>query len=95
MTLKPPLNFNIIERVRKEMLLTTTDMSKLFGVSRMTYYSWVKGKPIIRSNDEYVRVMLKKLLAIHTEHGWPSAEVRAMNSKERKEYLDELLKAYQ
>lgn len=92
---KPPLDFNVIERVRREMLLTIGDMAQLFGVTRMTYYSWVKGKPISRSNDEYVRVMLKKLLAIHTEYEWPNAEVRAMNSKKRKEYLDKLLEAYQ
>lgn len=92
---KPPLNFNIVERVRREMLLTTSDMAQLFGVSRMTYYSWVRGKPTNRSNDGYVRVMLKKLLAIHVEHEWPNAEVRAMNSTQRREYLNKLLEAYQ
>jgi DNA modification methylase len=92
---KPPLDFNVIERVRREMLLTIGDMAQLFGVTRMTYYSWVKGKPISRNNDEYVRVMLKKLLAVHTEHEWPNPEVRAMDSKKRKEYLDELLESYQ
>jgi DNA-binding XRE family transcriptional regulator len=92
---KPPLDFSIVERVRKEMLLTISDMAQLFGVTRMTYYSWLKGKSVNRTNDEYVRVMLKRLLAVHTEHEWPNAEVRAMDSRKRKEYLDKLLEAYQ
>lgn len=86
-----PLDFSKVEALRRHMLLTTQDMSELLGVSRMTYYGWVKGKPIRKSNDEAVRAMLKRLLAVMTEQGWPMPEVIAADQKQRKERLLELL----
>jgi DNA-binding XRE family transcriptional regulator len=91
MTPKPPLDFAKVEALRKHMLLTTTDMSELLGVSRMTYYGWVKGKTLRKTNDESVRTMLRKLLAVMTEHGWPMPEVIAADQKQRKERLDAIL----
>jgi DNA-binding XRE family transcriptional regulator len=91
MTPKPPLDFSRVEALRKHMLLTTTDMSELLGVSRMTYYGWVKGKTLRKTNDESVRTMLRKLLAVMTEHGWPMPEVIAADQKQRKERLDAIL----
>jgi excisionase family DNA binding protein len=91
MTLRPPIDFTKVEALRKHMLLTTQDMSELLGVSRMTYYAWVKGKPIRKSNDGHVRTMLKRLLSVMTTHGWPMPEVIASNQKQRKERLVELL----
>jgi len=73
------------------MLLTTRDMSELLGVSRMTYYGWIAGKPIRKGNLENVRIMLKKLLTVMTEHKWPMPEVIASGQKQRKERLVELL----
>jgi DNA-binding transcriptional regulator YiaG len=86
-----PLDFTKVEALRKHMLLTTLDMSELLGVSRMTYYGWVKGKALRKSNDEAVRAMLKRLLAVMTEHGWPMPEVIAADQKQRKERLLEIL----
>ena len=91
MTPKPPLDFAKVEALRKHMLLTTQDMSELLGVSRMTYYGWVKGKPLRKSNDDTVRGMLKKLLAVMTDHGWPMPEVIAAGQKQRKARLLEIL----
>jgi DNA-binding XRE family transcriptional regulator len=65
---KPPLDFSKVEALRKHMLLTTLDMSELLGVSRMTYYGWVRGKKIRQSNDQSVRAMLRKLLEIGRAH---------------------------
>jgi hypothetical protein len=73
------------------MLLTTADMSELLGVSRMTYYGWVKGKPLRKSNDESVRKILKRLLSVMTDHNWPLPEVIAASQKERKARLVEIL----
>jgi hypothetical protein len=73
------------------MLLTTSDMAGVLGVSRMTYYGWVKGKPLRKSNEANVRVVLKRLLAVMTEHGWPMPSVIAAGQKERKAKLLELL----
>jgi len=86
-----PLDFTKVEALRRHMLLTTQDMSELLGVSRMTYYGWVKGKPLRKSNDEAVRLMLKRLLAVMTDHGWPMPEVIAADQKQRKERLVALL----
>lgn len=86
-----PLDFAKVEALRKHMLLTASDMSELLGVSRMTYYGWVKGKPIRKSNDGMVRAMLKRLLAVMTDHSWPTPEVIASDQKQRKERLLEIL----
>jgi DNA-binding transcriptional regulator YiaG len=94
MTPKPPLDFTKVESLRRHMLLTTTDLSQLLGVSRMTYYGWVRGKKIRQSNDESVRAMLRKLLAVMSEHQWPMPEVIAMEQKQRKERLVEILGNY-
>jgi DNA-binding transcriptional regulator YiaG len=82
-----PLDFGRVEALRKHMLLTTSDMAELLGVSRMTYYGWVKGRALRKSNDAAVRVMLKRLLAVMTDHGWPMPEVIASTQKQRKERL--------
>lgn len=85
------LDFTKVEALRKHMLLTAQDMSELLGVSRMTYYGWVQGKPIRKNNQAKVKVMLKRLLTVMTEHGWPMPEVIAADQKRRKERLVELL----
>jgi len=95
MTPKQSLDFTKVEALRKHMLLTTIDMASLLGVSRMTYYGWVRGKPIRKSNDEYVRLMLKKLLSVMTEHQWPTPEVIAMEQPQRKQRLVEILDTLQ
>ncbi len=87
MTPKPTLDFTRVEALRKHMLLTTSDMSELLGVSRMTYYGWVRGKALRKSNDESVRTMLRKLLDVMTRHNWPTPEVIASDQKQRKERL--------
>ena len=92
---KPLLDFSKVEALRKHMLLTTLDMSELLGVSRMTYYGWVKGKPLRKSNDESVRAMLRKLLDVMTQHNWPTPEVIASDQKQRKERLMVILNSNQ
>lgn len=89
------LDFTKVEALRRHMLLTTSDIAELLGVSRMTYYAWVKGKPIRKSNDAAVRAMLKKLLAVMSEHGWPSPEILGLEPKQRKQRLVEILNTYQ
>ena len=64
MTNTPPLDFKKVEALRKHMLLTTGNMAELLGVSRMTYYGWVKGKPVRKKNEDKVRGILRKLLSI-------------------------------
>ena len=85
------LDFTKVEALRKHMLLTTSDMAELLGVSRMTYYGWVAGKPPRKTNDAKVRAMLKRLLVVMTEHNWPAPEVIAASPQWRKQRLLELL----
>jgi DNA-binding XRE family transcriptional regulator len=90
MTNVPPLDFTKVEALRKHMLLTTGNMAELFDVSRMTYYGWVKGKPIRQKNDDKVREILRKLLSLMSE-GWPQPEVIALEQKYRFQRLLEIL----
>lgn len=89
---KSPLDFDKIEALRKHMLLTTTHMAKVLGVSRVTYSGWVSGKPIRKGNDEKVRGKLKQLFLVLTEKEWPQPEVIAMTGPQRLTKLLELLK---
>ena len=91
MIIKPKLDFEKVESLRRHMLLNVNDMAELFGVSRMTYYGWLKGKPIRPKNDAKVREVLRDLLAIMANHGWPMPEVIAADSKLRIVKLKELL----
>lgn len=87
---KLALDFKKVEALRKHMLLTTSNMAELLGVSRMTYYGWVKGKPVRKKNDERVRDMLRKLL-VTMENGWPMPEIIAIEQKFRFKRLLEVL----
>lgn len=62
----------------------------VLGVSRMTYYGWLKGKPLRKSNDAKVREKLRDLLDIMKD-GWPQPDVIALESVARRQRLLELL----
>ena len=85
-----PLDFSQVEALRRHMLLSVRDISMVLGVSRMTYYGWLKGKPLRKSNDAKVREKLRQLLEIMKE-GWPQPEVIALESVARRQRLLELL----
>ena len=85
-----PLDFTKVEALRRHMLLSIRDISMVLGVSRMTYYGWLKGKPLRKSNDAKVRERLRQLLDIMKE-GWPQPEVIALESVARRQRLLELL----
>jgi len=89
-----PIDFTKVEALRKHMLLTTNDMASVFGVSRMTYYGWVRGKTLRKSSDEAVRTVLKQLLSLMVDDKWPTPDVIAMEQKQRKERLDECMKRF-
>lgn len=88
---KQGIDFAKVEVLRRHMLMNTGDMAKLLGVSRVTYYSWIRGASLRSTNVPRVKLVLKKLLAILTEQGWPTAEVLAMTPKQRVQRLLELL----
>ena len=86
-----PIDFAKVETLRRHMLLTAADVADLFGVSRTTYYHWLEGKPLRQKNQERVRGVLKQLLAIMADHGWPMPEVIGADQKTRKAKLVALL----
>lgn len=88
---KPALDFSRVEALRKHMLLTVQDMAELFDVTRATYYGWLRGKPIRKSNSDTVRSVLKRLLRVMTEYEWPMPAVIAATQKQRKAMLLEIL----
>lgn len=90
-----PLDFTKVEALRSHMLLSRGDMAKVLGVSRMTYYSWVGGSHLRKRNEAHVRASLKKLLAVVTDHGWPTPEANAMQPRYRFERLRTLLESYE
>lgn len=85
-----PLDFTKVEALRRHMLLSVRDIAMVLGVSRMTYYGWLKGKPLRKSNDVKVREKLKQLLDIMKD-GWPQPDVIALESVSRRQRLLELL----
>lgn len=85
-----PLDFTKVEALRRHMLLSIRDISMVLGVSRMTYYGWLKGKPLRKSNDAKVREKLRDLLDIMKD-GWPQPDVIALESVARRQRLLELL----
>jgi excisionase family DNA binding protein len=91
MSEQPALDFGKVEALRKHMLLTVQQLCKLFGVSRMTYYSWLKGKNIRHHNDAKVRRVLKVLLATMHQHEWPTPDVIGSSSVERFQKLKDII----
>ena len=85
-----PLDFTKVEALRRHMLPSIRDIAMVLGVSRMTYYGWLKGKPLRKSNDAKVREKLRQLLDIMKE-GWPQPDVIALESVARRQRLLELL----
>lgn len=88
---QPPLDFEKVEKLRISMMLTVTQFVSLFGVSRMTYYSWVRGKPIRKHNDARLRRALKQLLTVVKSQHWPTPESINMTSRERFAKLQQMM----
>lgn len=92
MTEQRGVTFDKIDALRRHMLLTHSQMARLLGVSRVTYYSWRKvGRPAERSAPR-TRAILKDLLRVMTEHEWPSPAVVAMDPDDRLLELQKLVR---
>jgi len=89
------VDFNKVEALRKHMLITTREMAELFGVSRVTYYGWVRGQSIRPKNVEQVTSMVRILLSIIRDHQWPTREVVGLAQAMRKHRLLALVAEYQ
>lgn len=85
------IDFAKVEVLRRHMLLSVSDMARVLGVSRVTYYSWVRGKQPRPSNMARTKNRIRKMLALLTEQNWLSNEVLEMSQPERVQHLIELL----
>jgi hypothetical protein len=87
------IDFGKVETLRQHMLLTTGQMAQVMGVSRMTYYNWLRGKPVGKANGDNARQAIRTLIALMHEHQWPTDEVMGLSSKDRHERLLALIAA--
>ena len=78
------VNFGQIDSLRRHMLLTVSDMAKVLGISRETYYTWLSGEGYPRPKREvYVKKRVRQLLYLLTEKEWPRPDVIAAAPRER------------
>ena len=87
----PPLDFKKLEVLRERAKLTKAEFASLYGVSRMTYYSWVRGQPVRPKNEWFVRRASRMLLELVREEKWPEAGVEHLPSSERMQRLNKLM----
>jgi DNA-binding XRE family transcriptional regulator len=86
-----PIDFGKVETLRQHMLMTSGQMAQVLGVSRMTYYNWLRGKPVSKPNGDVARQAIRNLIFLMSAHQWPSDEVAKMSSAQRHERLLALL----
>jgi DNA-binding XRE family transcriptional regulator len=86
-----PLDFEKVELVRERMGLTISDMSKLLGTTRATYYKWVDGGPIRERNVKKVKEVLRMVLPLLKQGIWPPEGVQRLSSAQRLAALLEIL----
>lgn len=92
MTEQKRITFEKIDALRRHMLLTHTQMARLLGVSRVTYYNWRSiGHPAER-NAARTRAILKDMLRVMTEHEWPTPAIVAMDQDQRLIELQKLIR---
>lgn len=85
-----PLDFEKVDTLRRNMLLTTTQISELFGVTRQTYFNYVDGRSTPgRDRLEKIRKVVRRLLFLVVDKGWPQGDVIGAPSA----YRYDLLKA--
>lgn len=88
------LDFEKVEVLRRHLMLTTTEMAEVFGVSRITYYNWVHGTPLRTKNLANAKKVIRTLIAIVKQYNWPTEEVRQLDQKQRLERLLALMQQY-
>lgn len=85
------LDFAKVDALRRHMLLTVDSMVKLLGVSRVSYYNWVKGGKMRKPMQDHIRGVTRRLVVCVSQHNWPDDAVYVANQKQRLEMLQNLL----
>ena len=84
------IDFDALELLRKRMLLSVTDLASILGISRMSYYTWLEGGEIRKSNIKKINSKIDKLKNVISKYNWPN-NVLELNQKDRKAKLIKLL----
>jgi len=89
-THKDKVDFDDLELLKKRMLLSVTDLASILGTSRMSYYTWLEGGEMWKSNIKKINSKIDKLRNIISKYNWPN-NVLELEQKDRKVKLVELL----
>lgn len=92
-TYKPAIDMAKVELLRVKMMISVTDMTTLLGITRHTYYGWVKGAEIRRKNAEKIRKVFRALLHLVQVYQWPTPEVISSGQRARSKKLFELIES--
>jgi transcriptional regulator with XRE-family HTH domain len=82
------------EELRRKLNLSTTDMSRMVGVSRAAYYNWLIGTNIQKARAERVERQLKRVVRVLTEQDFPTWRDYGLSRKLRAQRLLELMALY-
>lgn len=85
------IDMDKIEALRKYMLLTIDSLVKLYGVSRVSYYNWLRGKTIRAATASRVRRVTRHLATCVAQHGWPNEMAFVASQSERLKMLEDLI----
>ena len=86
MTQTPKLDFSKVELLRNRLGLSSADVASAMGVSRMTYYLWVRGQAMRPKNANKVKKVVKVLLDLLKSKEWEE-EVKPLPPPVRRERL--------
>ena len=86
-----PLDFRMIETLRKHMLLTVNSMAVVLGTSRPSYYNWIKGTKLHKKNADRVRKVVRGMAHLGAQGHWPNDAVFAANQSQRVFLMQEML----
>lgn len=85
------LDFAKVDALRAHMLLTVDSMVQILGVSRVSYYNWLKGGKMRKPMREHIRKVTRSLVSCVSNHNWPYDAVFVAKQPERLKMLQELL----
>ena len=89
-----PIKPEMFENLRNVLQINVVDMASILGVSRVTYYAWLSGKPMRSSKYQEIRGTLRRLVSVIKDKNFPTPEVTTMSYKQRAHELKELLNQF-
>lgn len=85
------LDFAKVDALRAHMLLTVESMVEILGVSRVSYYNWLKGGKMRKATQGRIRRITRTLVHLVTNQTWPNEAVFVAKQPQRLQMLKDLL----